>query len=215
MFAVLLVAAAVAGPLLGSTPLHADVPTGIGGLIASNGVGPGPGEVEGWRRLRATDAAFGQLRGAPPLRYGPRETRQLATYLQAATALEVALTTVLQVGAARPGIAALARLGDLNLEVERWLANEVVPPPPAWRPPAEDELYRMVICDCGGPSIHEERAVSAYSMAVEKARELNLAGTPDALRALAVLERLRPEAYPARWEALPAPFGGVGWEAEP
>jgi hypothetical protein len=210
---------------LGSAGLSADLHNGVGGLVgAPGGSGPDPRAVEGWSRFDRTDAPFAALLAMPAARWHA-QSKDLTERLRAQDALVALLEDVLQIGAGRPGIAALVRIGLVYEDTQRWLdADPIVPTryttglyrfvypvlapfgAPAPFPVPPDELFRIGGC----PEYpYRERAIAAYEMALQKAYQLDLQGEPAVRVAVDRLAVLDPEGHPRRWERIPgdpAPF---------
>ena len=103
---------------------------------------------------------------------------------------------IIQTGAGEYGLAALVDLGQLYENLAQTLRSAYVPPKLT-----EDqaELYKMGLEDKAYPN--EEKAVQAYTQALQKSYELNLYNENTAL-AVRQLGVLRPLDYPGLSEDL-------------
>ncbi len=138
----------------------------IGGLIMRPGV-PGevlPDERRAWEALSATDARLAAFLDAPPLRR-EQEQRDLRRRARALESLQDALLDVCALGQARPAVAALVRLGQVQEEMDRWLL-------------AASDGGQAHSGTCPPERIHRQRALEADVVAVEIGHASRLHGDP-------------------------------------
>jgi hypothetical protein len=113
--------------------------------------------------------------------------------------VEKTYTAIIGTGAGEWGLAALARLGTAYENLSDSLKTSWIP---TYLTEDQKELYTMALEDKAYPQV--EKAVAAYSAALEKSYELNLynENTANATRRLGVL---KPEDYPGLFEKIPQP----------
>lgn len=168
---------------LRAEPLSAAMPQGIGGLIGN--ADPAV-EALAWRRLRSTDVTFARyLAAAAPSEPSAQDLRRRFHALER---LEARLIAVVELGAAAPALAALARLGSAYEATHRWLVGDA---------PAAEGSHLVYPW--------RERAVAAYTQVLERGYEVGAHGTEPVLYARSRLQILRPEDYPMDHERLPPP----------
>jgi hypothetical protein len=111
--------------------------------------------------------------------------------------LDATYTAIVQAGAGEWGLASLVRLGQAYEDLANSLTNSWVP---TYLTDAQKEIYVMTLQDRAYPQV--EKAVAAYSLALDKAFELSLYNDQTALAARRLGE-LRPQEYPGLFETIP------------
>jgi tetratricopeptide (TPR) repeat protein len=142
-------------------------------------------------------------------------TGQLVAKVKAMGEVEKTYTSIISTGAGEWGLAALGKLGAAYENLSESLKNSYIP---AYLTDDQKDLYKMALEDKAYPQI--EKAIAAYSAALDKSYKLNLynENTANATRRLGVL---RPQDFPGLFEQIPQPryaspstFTGT-FEAEP
>lgn len=125
-------------------------------------------------------------------------TDQLVGKAKALQSVEATYTAILNTGAGEWGLASLVKLGQVYENMSESLRTSAAP---SYLTDDQEEIYRMTLEDKAFPQV--EKAVTAYSEALNKAYELNLYNdnTAFATRQLGVL---RPDDYPGLFEAIPS-----------
>jgi len=122
---------------------------------------------------------------------------QLKAKTKAMGELDATYTAIVQAGAGEWGLASLVRLGQAYEDLANSLTNSWVP---TYLTDAQKEIYVMTLQDRAYPQV--EKAVAAYSLALDKAFELSLYNDQTALAARRLGE-LRPQEYPGLFETIP------------
>jgi len=122
---------------------------------------------------------------------------QLKAKTKAMAALEATYTNIISAGAGEWGLATLVRLGQAYENMSDSLLHSWVP---SYLTADQAELYTMALQDKAYPQT--EKAVAAYSQALQKAFELSLYNDNTAFAARRLGE-LRPKEYPGLFESIP------------
>ncbi|MAY80929.1 MAG: hypothetical protein CL930_09125 [Deltaproteobacteria bacterium] len=141
----------------------------------------------------------GPDRPLPPAKEGEVLKKQLIAKAKAVQAIEGSYLKIIQTGAGEFGLAALVDLGQLYEDLASTLRESYTPPSLT---EDQKELYKMGLEDKAYPN--EEKAVQAYTQALQKSYELNLYNENTAL-AVRRLGELRPNDYPGLNEDLLTP----------
>ncbi len=126
-------------------------------------------------------------------------TKQLTDKAKAVQEMEATYAEIINTGAGEWGLAALVRLGQAYENMGETLKNSHVP---AYLTTDQKELYTMALEDKIYPQ--EEKAVEAYTRALEKSFELSLYNDNTAY-ATRRLGELRPDDFPGLEETLLQP----------
>ncbi|GDX81927.1 hypothetical protein LBMAG42_37380 [Deltaproteobacteria bacterium] len=180
----------------GTTGLSAELSTGIGGLVVNAGDDDGAREAEGWARFQTTDADY-RAWLAWPARRDDVSNGDFSRWAQARDALEAQLVEVVNVGAGRPGIAALVRIGLVYEAADAWLRAEPVVSGPNLPAPVGSLASGCPVYS------QREKALSAFRTAARLGWQLRLHGDPNLQVAVEHLSRLAPDEFPPRYERLP------------